>query len=139
MVTSIDSSIRGDERVKSHAHKQIPHPCEGITWRDRKTDRSPAQTVRPNPTSGPLSSTITRLRARKQSSGLRYLDDFPAYDLTNVWDDVAVGTDNIYVVQTPTSVAQRCILMTTDPGDLVLDPKCGSGTTAYVAEQWGRR
>lgn len=70
---------------------------------------------------------------------LRYLDDFPAYDLTNIWDDVAVGTDKIYVVQTPTSVAQRCILMTTDPGDLVLDPTCGSGTTAYVAEQWGRR
>jgi adenine-specific DNA-methyltransferase len=70
---------------------------------------------------------------------VRYLDDFPAYDLTNVWDDVAVGTDKIYVVQTPTSVAQRCILMTTDPGDLVFDPTCGSGTAAVVAEQWGRR
>ena len=70
---------------------------------------------------------------------LRYLDDFPAYDLTNIWDDVAVGTDKIYIVQTPASVAQRCVLMTTDPGDLVLDPTCGSGTTAYVAEQWGRR
>jgi adenine-specific DNA-methyltransferase len=70
---------------------------------------------------------------------LRYLDDFAAYELTNVWDDVAVGTDKIYIVQTPTSVVQRCLLMTTDPGDLVLDPTCGSGTTAYVAEQCGRR
>jgi adenine-specific DNA-methyltransferase len=70
---------------------------------------------------------------------LRYLDDFAAYELTNVWDDVAVGTDKIYVVQTPTSVVQRCLLMTTDPGDLALDPTCGSGTTAYAAEQWGRR
>jgi adenine-specific DNA-methyltransferase len=70
---------------------------------------------------------------------LRYLDDFAAYGLTNVWDDVAVGTDKIYIVQTPTSVAQRCLLMTTDPGDLALDPTCGSGTIAYVAEDWGRR
>ncbi|KKL68119.1 hypothetical protein LCGC14_2128160, partial [marine sediment metagenome] len=70
---------------------------------------------------------------------LRYLSDFRAYELTNIWDNVAVGTDKIFVVQTPTSVVERCILMTTDPGDLVLDPTCGSGTTAYVAEQWGRR
>jgi adenine-specific DNA-methyltransferase len=70
---------------------------------------------------------------------LRFLDDFPAYELNNVWEDAAVGTDKVYVVQTPTTVIQRCILMTTDPGDLVLDPTCGSGTTAHAAEQWGRR
>ena len=70
---------------------------------------------------------------------LRLLDDFPAYELNNIWEDVAVGTEKVYVVQTPTTVIQRCIVMTSDPGDLVLDPTCGSGTTAFVAEQWGRR
>ncbi|MBS1819103.1 MAG: site-specific DNA-methyltransferase [Acidobacteria bacterium] len=69
----------------------------------------------------------------------RYLDDFPAYQLTSMWDDVAGSPDKVYVVQTSPAVLQRCILLSTDPGDLVLDPTCGSGTTAYVAEQWGRR
>jgi adenine-specific DNA-methyltransferase len=70
---------------------------------------------------------------------VRYLDDFPAFALGNDWTDTAGTTDRVYVVQTNTSVIQRCLLMTTDPGDLVLDPTCGSGTTAFVAEQWGRR
>ena len=71
----------------------------------------------------------------------RYLKDFPATEITNVWDDTggSFATDKIYVVQTASKVIERCLLMTTDPGDLVLDPTCGSGTTAYVAEQWGRR
>lgn len=70
--------------------------------------------------------------------------DARASTIGNVWNDTAKAgflkqEQNIYVVQTTTTVLQRCILMTTDPGDLVLDPTCGSGTTAYVAEQWGRR
>jgi adenine-specific DNA-methyltransferase len=69
----------------------------------------------------------------------RYLDDFPAYPITSIWTEVAGSPDKVYVVQTSPAVIERCILMTTDPGDLVLDPTCGSGTTAYVAEQWGRR
>lgn len=75
---------------------------------------------------------------------VRYFDDFPAVSLTSMWTDIG-GTvqsrsdPKIYVVQTGTSVIERCVLMTTDPGDLVLDPTCGSGTTAYVAEEWGRR
>ncbi|MCP4698416.1 MAG: site-specific DNA-methyltransferase [Gammaproteobacteria bacterium] len=69
---------------------------------------------------------------------LRYLDDFAAYPVTNFWEDTGLS-GKIYVVQTANKVIQRCLLMTTDPGDLVLDPTCGSGTTAYVAEQWGRR
>ncbi len=69
----------------------------------------------------------------------RYFDDFPVMALTNVWSDIGSDPDKSYVVQTATTVPERCILMTTDPGDLVLDPTCGSGTTAYVAEQWGRR
>src|SRR5581483_3344787 len=64
----------------------------------------------------------------------RFLDDFPAYEISNLWTDVAGSPDKIYVVQTAPAVIQRCLLMATDPGDLVLDPTCGSGTTAYVAE-----
>ena len=69
----------------------------------------------------------------------RYFDDFPFVSVDNRWNDVGLFGENLYVVQTSTSVLSRCILMTTDPGDLVLDPTCGSGTTAYCAEQWGRR
>lgn len=68
-----------------------------------------------------------------------YHDDFPMQELNNLWDDTHGATDIQYVCQTSIKPIQRCILMTTDPGDLVLDPTCGSGTTAYVAEQWGRR
>jgi adenine-specific DNA-methyltransferase len=70
---------------------------------------------------------------------VRYLDDFPAFPFTEVWLDVGGGSDKSYVVQTNPRVIERCALMTTDPGDLILDPTCGSGTTAYIAEQWGRR
>jgi adenine-specific DNA-methyltransferase len=69
----------------------------------------------------------------------RFLLDFPGYEISNVWLDIAIRTDKQYVVETSTSAIQRCVLMTTDPGDLVFDPTCGSGTTAFVAEQWGRR
>lgn len=78
----------------------------------------------------------------KTLSYLRYIDDFPYTEYTNIWDDTVQSTfspEKIYVVQTAKKVIQRCMLMTTDPGDLVLDITCGSGTTAYVAEQWGRR
>ncbi|EME63697.1 site-specific DNA-methyltransferase [Amycolatopsis decaplanina] len=73
---------------------------------------------------------------------VRFLDDFPAMPINNVWTDVGTGSfteEKIYIVQSNTKVIQRCMLMCTDPGDLVLDPTCGSGTTAFVAEQWGRR
>ena len=74
---------------------------------------------------------------------VRFIDDFPAFQLTNTWTDIggiqSRSDPKIYVVQTATSTAERCLLMSTDPGDLVVDPTCGSGTTAYVAEQWGRR
>ena len=85
----------------------------------------------------------TRIQASTNSiQYVRFFNDFSIQPITNVWTDTTqagfVG-DKIYVVQTLTKVIERCILMTTDPGDLVLDPTCGSGTTAYVAEQWGRR
>lgn len=70
---------------------------------------------------------------------ISYYNDFPYRAYTNLWAGLGGAADPLYVVQTNKEVIQRCILMTTDPGDLVLDPTCGSGTTAYVAEQWGRR
>jgi len=72
----------------------------------------------------------------------RYLNDFPMFPVNNMWSDTSVSgfaEKKIFIVQTNPLIVQRCLLMTTDPGDLVLDPMCGSGTTAYVAEQWGRR
>jgi len=81
-----------------------------------------------------------RLQLSGQSLRFRMcLDDYPVQTTTNVWGDVMGATGLIYVVQTNNSVIERCILMATDPGDLVLDPTCGSGTSAFVAEQWGRR
>lgn len=92
---------------------------------------------------------MERLKALKRlqatEKGLyyvRYFDDFPCTEVNNLWQDTVIGGFNeekLYVVQSSIKPIQRCILMTTDPGDLVLDPTCGSGTTAYVAEQWGRR
>lgn len=99
------------------------------------------------------STTIDGLRRLAMSNRLhvmkntlryiRYVNDSSVYPLSNLWSDTAgiqSRTDpKVYVVQTATNIIERCLLMTTDPGDLVLDPTCGSGTTAYVAEQWGRR
>ena len=74
---------------------------------------------------------------------VRYLDDFPAIEINNLWDDIggvqSRSDPKVYVVQSSAALVQRCILATTTPGDLVLDPTCGSGSSAYVAEQWGRR
>ncbi|HPN40452.1 MAG TPA: site-specific DNA-methyltransferase [Candidatus Cloacimonadota bacterium] len=86
---------------------------------------------------------IERKRIEASANSLnyvRYIDDFPVFQINNVWDDLSSGVgEKFYVVQTNAKIIQRCLLMTTDPGDLVIDPTCGSGTTAYVAEQWGRR
>jgi adenine-specific DNA-methyltransferase len=92
---------------------------------------------------------MNRLREASRLDGvgatlryIRFLDDFDGQPLINVWSDTAssgFGSDKRYVVQTNPKVIARCILMTTDPGDLIVDPTCGSGTSAYVAEQYGRR
>ena len=84
------------------------------------------------------------LAERVQSSGtamryVRFVDDFAVSSLGNIWTDLMGSQQMVYVVQTNARVVERCMLMATDPGDLVLDPTCGSGTTAYVAEKWGRR
>ncbi len=81
-------------------------------------------------------------RLQPEGNNLSYqifFDDFPFKKITSSWQDAQVSYEKVYVVQTAPSVIARCMLLTTDPGDLVLDPTCGSGTTAYVAEQWGRR
>ncbi|MCX5999324.1 MAG: site-specific DNA-methyltransferase, partial [Chloroflexi bacterium] len=79
------------------------------------------------------------IKGKKQIRFRKKLSDFGCIGLTNVWADVAGAKDKVYVVQTNLRVVERCLELTTDPGDLVLDPTCGSGTTAYVAEEWGRR
>jgi adenine-specific DNA-methyltransferase len=88
-------------------------------------------------------SKAQRVEYRASSLGyVRFYNDYPVIPLRNIWSDTGTGsfTDpKVYVVQTGTKIVERCVLMATNPGDLVLDPTCGSGTTAYVAEQWGRR
>lgn len=96
-----------------------------------------------NPTGMARLSSAGRLEAYGSTLAFRrFTDDFPYFPRTNLWTDTArggYGEDQLYVVQTGTKVIERCMLMCTDPGDLVLDPTCGSGTTAFVGEQWGRR
>jgi adenine-specific DNA-methyltransferase len=92
-----------------------------------------AENMRRVQMAGRLVPTVRRVRYK------RLLNDFPAYAIDNLWEETAGDTHKVYVVQTAPEVVQRCVLMTTDPGDLVLDPTCGSGTTATVAEEWGRR
>jgi adenine-specific DNA-methyltransferase len=114
-----------------------PYIFQGVEWnRDRtrcwKTDKSG------------LDNLAAASRLIVVGNGIyykRYLDDFPVYPMTTSWSDTASSfmADKVYVVQTTAKAIERCMLMTTDPGDLVFDPTCGSGTTAYVAEQWGRR
>ena len=87
-------------------------------------------------------AAASRIEPYEDGETLRYvlkLSDSPITSLTNLWSDTSAPGDKIYAVQTSAKVLQRCILMTSDPGDLILDPTCGSGTTAHVAEQWGRR
>jgi adenine-specific DNA-methyltransferase len=89
-----------------------------------------------------FSRLVQSNRVTESKSVLRsiaFFDDFPYFELTSSWNDSGPEINKDYVVQTSELPIQRCLLMTTDPGDLVFDPTCGSGTTAYVAEQWGRR
>ena len=89
-----------------------------------------------------LESANRLMAVRNTLAYVRYVDDFSVTEYNNVWSDTVRSTfaaSKLYVVQTSEKIIQRCLLMTTDPGDLVLDPTCGSGTTAYVAEGWGRR
>ncbi len=109
--------------------ERLYHPTAGRSWATNKAG---------------MDNLIASNRVVESGSTLSYVrfaDDFPVNPISNFWSDTASGSgmDKVYVVQTSAKVIERCLLLTTDPGDLVLDPTCGSGTTAYVAEQWGRR
>tara|TARA_Y100001968_G_scaffold326093_1_gene368499 strand:+ start:755 stop:3238 length:2484 start_codon:yes stop_codon:yes gene_type:complete len=81
-----------------------------------------------------------RLEIEKNSLGCKvYLKDFPVESINSLWQKIGAAGNKVYVVQTSDEIIKRCILMSTQPGDIVFDPTCGSGTTAYSAEQWGRR
>lgn len=114
-------------------------------WRGR-TFECPANTHwKPGVLSGGMQRLADANRLMLVGNTLRYkryVDDFPVYLIDNVWNDTTrsgFSRKKQYVVETSPKVIERCVLMTTDPGDLVLDPTCGSGTTAFVAEHWGRR
>ena len=113
-----------------------PNPEIKLEWQDRKIKGR----FRTNQRG--ITRALKSNRILFTKSSIRYkffLDDFPVSPLNHLWSDVIGAQNQVYAVQTNETVIARCLLMTTDPGDLVLDPTCGGGTTAYVAEQWGRR
>ena len=132
----LTGKIKNDEKrcrlvTLESANPTFPFKYEGIVYTQRwKTNIEGLKIL----------AAANRIRQTKNKLFyLRFVDDFPVIPLTDIWESMQIGVGLIYVVQTSPVVIQRCLLMTTDPGDLVLDPTCGSGTTAYVAEQWGRR
>jgi len=158
-----DGTIRGMTKVELDDPLLIPQGAKILSL-DNMTSRSGSEATRKpfeflgrlfKPRSGgwktstetglPRLAKANRLYAKGTSLLYkRYYSDFPFVPLTQLWPDTQLGgygrdEEKLYVVQTPMKVIARCLLMTTDPGDLVLDPTCGSGTTANVAEQWGRR
>ncbi|MDO8591239.1 MAG: site-specific DNA-methyltransferase [bacterium] len=103
------------------------NPARGHSWRTNKAG---------------IEVLLQKDRIREKGLTIyykEYLEDFGLVKLNNIWAKISAANEKIYVVQTNTKILERCILMATDPGDLVVDPTCGSGTTAFVAEQWGRR
>jgi len=127
LVSLTTGGFRPNTTINYEFEGKIYHPGPNKCWRTTKEG---------------LDNLHSKGRIVKAGNTLRYkqfLDDFPLTEITTIWDDTARDRENHYVVQTPSNIIERCILMTTDPDDLVLDPTCGSGTTAYVAEQWGRR
>lgn len=116
-----------------------------FVYRNQEFDCGPNHHWKTNPVPGMLRlANAGRIQINGNTPNyIRFVDDYPVTEFTNKWDDTAIagfsGDKKRYVVETPTKVIQRCLLLATDPGDLVLDPTCGSGTTATVAEQWGRR
>jgi adenine-specific DNA-methyltransferase len=130
--------MRNDCNITSQDPPSEPQPFNfrGITyeppssrhWSQQYPDR-----MRRLAKAGRVRGTANRLYA------IKYWNDSPITPISNIWEKMKGAADPLYVVQTTTSAVQRCVLMASDPGDLVLDPTCGSGTTAYVAEKYGRR
>lgn len=142
------SSLPTESRVYRHDNltSQGPTPSGTVPFEHEGRLYHPGATSHWKTTVEGLSRLASEKRLAAPSPNslayVRFFDDFPFMEIPNVWPDTQTGAftdDKVYVVQTNTKVVERCMLMTTDPGDLVLDPTCGSGTTAYVAEQWGRR
>jgi adenine-specific DNA-methyltransferase len=129
-----DARIYKPDNITSQGNPVFEFEYRGKTYR---------QAWKTNPDGMHKLAIANRLHVASNSlQYVRYLSDFPCVPVTQLWDDTGTGsfTDaKIYAVQTGTKVLERCIQMATDPGDLVIDPTCGSGTTAFVAEQWGRR
>ena len=130
------------DNLQSQGSASIPQPFE---FRGKVYKPNATAHWKPNYPEG-MERLVRAHRIEVEGNSLgyvRYFDDFPVMKLSNLWDDVggiqSRADSKVYVVQTSREVIQRCLLMTTDPGDLVLDPTCGSGTTAVVAEEWGRR
>ena len=117
----------------------------GVTFNGRIIKPSPTVRWKTNEIGFDRLLKANRVEASSGSNlgYIRFLDDYPVFELTDVWNDTLgqnqFGGSKTYVVQTALTAIERCLMMTTDPGDLVLDPTCGSGSTATVAEQWGRR
>ena len=134
---NLQSQSIGREKGEGAA-SWFPVELDGKVFRpgDRSRWKTNESGMRALKSAGRLQSTATGLYY------VRFIDDFPAMPIGDQWTDTVVAgfaSDKKYVVETSVKVVERCLLMATDPGDLVLDPTCGSGTTAYVAEQWGRR
>ncbi|OQB55662.1 MAG: Modification methylase DpnIIB [Deltaproteobacteria bacterium ADurb.Bin151] len=128
--TSLDLSSTG----------RTPSCVFDFDFMDRYFSPTAGKSWKTNPPGMKVLAKANRLHAT--ANALRYVlyhEDFPVMEVINIWENLFGASGKIYVVQTNENVIQRCILMATDPGDLILDPTCGSGTTTYVSEQWGRR
>ena len=156
-----DGSYRGVTAAERRGDKPLPQEArfyepDNIQSQGAASEPQPfeydGKTYRPSPNShwkANYPKGMERLAAEDRihvaKNSIRYRrfhDDFPFQERGNIWTDTITGSftdEKIYAVQTNTKVIERCLLLTTDPGDLVFDPTCGSGTTALVAEQWGRR
>ena len=127
-ITLTQDGDSGNSQVEWNIHGQPYFPGHGRHWRTHESGRNRLYKAgRVNP-------------SKSRPFFIEGFDDSPSTASTNLWTESLAGAQNkVYIVQTNERVVERCVLMATDPGDLVLDPTCGSGTTAYVAEQWGRR
>ena len=126
--------VRRNQSLPFEYQGNTYNPSSGSCWKTTvRTDDGTVPGMEKLKNSGRLVAVGRGLYYR------RYFSDFEYKELTNWWDNLGGASNMVYVVQTNEEIIRRCILMTTDPGDLVFDPTCGSGTTAYVAEQWGRR
>lgn len=136
-----DARLYEPDNIQSQGAASTPQPFE---YEGKIYNPAPNSHWKANYPVG-MNRLATAGRIHKAKNSIRYrrfADDFPFKERGNIWTDTLTGSfteEKQYVVQTNPKVVERCILLTTEPGDLVLDPTCGSGTTAYMAEQWGRR